>query len=423
MQQTKLKRLEDCVVSLDIQVPKESVDKAFEEVYGDITKVANLPGFRVGKVPKDLVKKHYSKDARDEVLKRLIPEAYRMALKEHDIRPAGLPSISDVNFEEGKLLSFKARIDTRPDFKLKDYKGLKIERKVVEVKPEDIQKTLDSAREMNAKYLPADERPVQMGDYVVVDLECVVDGKPAHKKRENMWIAIEKESLIPGLAEKMVGMKKDEARDITATLPEKYPDKALAGKSAAYHILLKGIKVRKLPDIDDEFAKDLGRENLETLKNDIAKELETRMKAEAEVEAENGILNKLIDDNAFPVPQNFVKRQLEFMVENAKRRLEEKGFKREELNKKDEEFRGKFKDEAVRQVRLLFILDEIAAVEGIKATDEDIAASYKAIAAQANKPENEIREYYEKEDLVDNLLNKIREEKTIAFLLKKSENL
>jgi len=421
MAKSKVKKMEDCVACLDIEVSKDTIENAFEEVYDELVKVVTIPGFRTGKAPKDLVKKQYAKDAREEVLKRLIPDAYRKAVEEHKITPVGMPDISDLKFDEGKLLSFKARIDTRPEFKLKNYKALKLERKKVDVKAEDIDKTIESLRGVHAKYTDADDRPVAMGDYVIADMDCLVDGKPFHKKRENVWLSVDKESFIPGLGEKLVGMKKLEERDIESALPDKYPDKALAGKKAVYHVKINGIKVRELPNLDDEFAKDLGKENLSALKEEVAKELESRMKASSEIDLENQLLKKLMDDNNFAVPATFVKRQTDFMVENSKRRLEEKGFKREELDKKDDEFRAKCKDDAVRQVRLLFILDEIARAENIEADESDLQNSYNSIAIQANTTAEEVKKHYEKEEMVDNLLEKIREEKTIDFLLKNAE--
>lgn len=421
MTKSKAKKMEECVTCLDIEVSKDAIDKAFEEVYDELARVVNIPGFRVGKAPKDLVKKQYAKDAHQEVLKRLIPEAYRKAIEEHKLTPVGMPAISDVSFEEGKLLSFKARIDTRPEFKLKSYKAIKLYRKKADVKPDDVEKTLESLRGVHAKYIAAGDRPVEMGDYVVADLDCSVDGKPFHKKRENIWLVVEKESFIPGLGEKMVGMKKGEEKDVESTLPKEYPDKALAGKIAVYHVAVKEIKVRQLPNLDDEFAKDLGKDNMTALKDAISKELEARIKASVEIDTENQLLNKLMDDNVFTVPASFVKRQTDFMVENSKQRLVDKGFKREELDKKDDEFRAKCKDDAVRQVRLMFILDEIAKNEHIDATEEDLENSYKSIAAQANTTPEEVKKHYEKEDMVDNLLDKIREEKTVEFLLKNAE--
>ena len=417
----KAKNIEECTTCFEIELSKDDITKAFDEVYAEMTKVANIPGFRAGKAPLDVVKKHYAKDAREEVLKRLIPESYRNALAQHSIRPIGFPEISEVKFVGEEELSFKAKVDTRPKFKLKDYKGIKIEKKKVAVTDEEVDKTLQGLREMNAKYIAVENRPVKMGDYVVSDLDCFIDDKPAHKKRENLWLYVDEESLVPELSKKMVGMNKGEEKDIEAAFPEKYPDKNMAGKPAKYHILAKEIKERQLPVLDDEFAKDLGRTGLEDLKKEVRKELEARAASGAQIDMENQLLGKLMDDNIFAVPSSFVKRQSDYMVEDSKRRLEEKGFKREELDKKDSEFREKFKNDAVRQVRLLFILDEIANAEKIKVSEKDVEESYKAISLQAGKSEDEIKNYYEAHDLVDNLKEKLREAKTIRFLIEKSQ--
>lgn len=418
---SKIKAVEECTSLLEICVPQETIAKAFDEVYDEITKYANIPGFRTGKAPKELVKKHYGKNAREEVLKRLIPDAYRDAILEHKITPVSMPEISDVSFEgEGKL-SFAAKVNTRPAFKLKNYKGIKVEKKRAKVSDEDVNRMLENLREMNAKYVSVEDRPVDMGEYVVSDMDCSVDGKPVHKTRENLWLFLDKDSLVPGLVEKMAGMKKGEERDIETAVPEKHPDKAIAGKLAKYHIKAKEIKRRELPELNDEFAKIFGKENMAGLKADISKELEARAKVDSEVSAENQVLNKVIDDNVFAVPSSFVARQLDFMVEDAKRHLVEKGFKKEDLDKNDAELKEKFKNEAARKVRLLFILDDIAKAEKIDAADEDLTDAYKVIAAQAGKTEEEVRKYYEKENLIEELRDKVREGKVIQFLLKNAE--
>ena len=418
---SRIKAVEECASLLEICVPETDVAKAFDEVYDEITKYANIPGFRVGKAPKDLVKQYYGKNAREDVLKHIIPEAYKNAVLEHRISPIAMPEISDVDFSDDGKLSFKAKVDTRPSFKLKNYRLIKVEKKRPKVTDDDVNRMIDNLREMNAKYVSVEDRPVQMGEYVVSDMDCSVDGKPVHKTRENLWLYLDKDALVPGLVEKMVGMKKDDERDIETAVPEKHPDKNIAGKTAKYHIKAKEIKKRELSELNDEFAKIFGKENMAALKQDISKELEARAKMNAEVDAENQVLNKIIDDNTFAVPSSLVARQLDFMIEDAKRHLIEKGFKREDLDKKDNEFKEKFKNEAVRKVRLLFILDDIAREEKIEAADEDLNEAYKVISAQAGKSEQEVRGYYEKEGLVDDLKDKAREGKVIQFLLKNAE--
>lgn len=413
----KAKSLEECTILFEIEVSPQMISRVFDEVYADIVKVASIPGFRPGKAPVDMVKLRYAKDAREDVLKRLIPEAYRQAVKQHNIEPVSLPEISDVLFEEDKPLTFKVKVDTRPKFKLKEYKGVAVQKKKVLITGSDVDKTIENLREISAKYIAADDRPIKMNDYVVSDLECFVDGKSIHKKRENLWLAIEKDSFMSGLTEKMVGMKKLEERDIDVTLPDKYPDKDMAGKPARYHVLVKEIKERQLPVIDDEFAKDMGRQSLADLKGEVGKELQARADSGAVADVENQILSKLIDEHLFKVPSAFVTRQIDLMVKDAKKRLEEKGIKKEDLAKKDDEFKEKFKIDAERQVRLLFILDAIATAEKIEASDSDLNEAYKSIAAQSGKTEEFVKDYYEKEEYVDSLRDKIREGKTIRFLI------
>ena len=415
---SKAKQAGECRMQFEIEIESGTISKAFDEVYAEITKISNIPGFRPGRAPLELVKKHHSKDAKDEVLKRLIPQAYAQALKEHGVNPIGMPEVSDLNFEEEKRLAFTVSVDTRPDFKIKNYKALKVEKKKASISDEDVRKTLDELAAMNARYVPAPDRPVQDGDYVVSDLDCTVDGKPAHKKRENLWLYMEKGSVLPGLYEGMVGMNKGEAKEIESVMPDKYTDKNLAGKKALYHVMAKEIRVRNLPKIDDEFAKDLGKENLEDLKKEILKELEARADLNSQVDMENRILTMLAEENVFSVPASFVARQLDFMVDNAKERLVTKGFKKEELDKKDKDFRDKFKADALKQVRLLFILDEIARSEHIEVTDEDVEKAYASIAAQSGKSAPDVRQHYEKEGLEDNLKEKLREGKVIQFIVK-----
>jgi trigger factor len=417
---SKHKACEECLSLFEIEVSKEDIAKSFEEVYSEIAKVANIPGFRVGKAPIEMVKKTYAGNAREEVLKRLVSDGYKMALDEHEIHPVGYPEIQDVNFDPAKELTFKAKVETKSKIKVKNYKGIKVEKKKAVIKDEDFSKTLDSLRELNAKYETVEDRPVQMDDYVVADLGCMVDGKPLHKTRENIWLFLDKDSMMPGLHEKMVGMNKGEERDIEVSLPEQYPNKEAAGKKAIYHVKAKEIKKRVLPNLDEQFAKDLGKESLDQLKKDIHEELERRMQANNEIEAENQLLKKLIDDNKFDTPKSLRDRQLKHMVDDAKAKLEQKGFKREELDKKEDEFVSKFKEDAERQVRLFFILDEIANMEKIEVTSDDIDTAYKTIAAQAGRSEKEVRDHYEKEELAGDLEEKIREGKTIEFLMQEA---
>ena len=421
MARSKVKPLEECASLIEIDVPKETVNKAFDEIYSEIIKIASVPGFRPGKAPKELVKKHYSKHAHEEAMKKLLPEAYAAALQEHRINPIGMPEISDIVFEEGKDMSFKARVETRPKFTLKNYKGIGVKSKKVAVGSGDIDKTLESIREMNAKYSSPEDRPIKMGDYAISNMECEVDGKAVHKKRENLWLYMDKDTIAPGLSEGMVGMNKGDEKSIDIVLPKEHADKSIAGKKATYRIKVNDIKVRDLPEVNDALAKSMGKDDLEALKKDISIGLEAQAKRNADIEIENKVLTKIVDDNKFGVPSGIVKRQLEQMVENAKHRLLEKGFKKDDLDKKDDEFRAKFKDDAEKRVRLLFILDAVAAAEKIEVADGDVAEAYKVISEQTGKSEDEIKAHYEREDIVADLKEQLKEGKAIEFLVKNAK--
>ena len=419
---TKIKKTDECEAVFEIEVGQEAISKAVEDVYDELSRVVEIPGFRAGKAPRDLVKKHHKKAAKEEALKNLISEAYSMALKEHGIHPISMPEITDLNFQDGKPLSFKAKVSTRPEMNLKDYKGIKIEKKPLELKEDDISKTLENLRVINAKYIAQEARPLQTGDYAICDLDCAIDGKPIHKTRENIWILVEEDALtlMPGLAEKMAGMKKLEERDCEVVLPDKYPNKDIVGKKAVYHVKLKEIKVRQLPTLDDDFAKDLGKDSLAELKDSIAKELKEHFQNQIEQDMENQLLSKLIDANTFNVPKPFVARELRYLVEDAKAKLAEKGFKKEDIDARGKEFEERFRPDAVKRIRLAFILDEIADREAIEVDKKELENAFQSIAARANQPVSKVREHYEKEGLTGSLAEQLRENKTIQFLLKEA---
>ncbi len=419
---TKIKKTDECEAHFEIEVGQETIARAIEDVYDELSRVVEIPGFRAGRAPRDLVKKHHRKKAEEEALKSLISEAYSMALEEHGVHPISTPEIMDLTFKAGQPLTFKAKVDTRPEIKLKDYKGIKIEKKALELKEEDVSKTLENLRIINAKYISQEDRPLVIGDYAICDLGCFVDEKPIHKTRENIWLLVEEESLtlMPGLAAKMAGMKKLEERDCEVVLPEKYPNKDMAGKKAVYHVKLKEIKLRQLPNLDDDFAKDLGKDSLEALNNDIREEMKAHLQNQIEQDMEKQLLAKLVDANTFSVPKSFVARELHYIIEDAKAKLAEKGFKKEEIDSKEKEFEERFRPDAAKRIRLAFLLDEIARKEGIGLDEAELEDAFKAISVKVNQPIDKVKEYYQKEGLIESLKEQVRENKTIWFLLKEA---
>jgi len=414
---TRIKSIEECRKLLQIEVSKELVKKTTEEVYENIKKVAKIPGFRPGSAPLDLLVKHYSKDAKDEVLRRLIPEGYKGALKSHKVMPIGEPEISKIDFDFEKQLNFEAEVDTYPSFKLKNYKGIKVTKKRISVTDQEMKDAISRIQNMSAKYNDA-ARPVKKGDYAVCDVEAFMDGKLITKKNNNMWVQAEKNASLLGMGEELIGLNKGDSKEIESKLPDNYPDKKYAGKLAKFKIVVKEVKEKVLPELNDEFAKTMKIDSADTLKKEIETQLFARKENGLKIDMENQILDKLLKDNKFSIPSNIAKRQKGVFAKRLEMELLQKGLPKDEVDKKIKELDSKLNEDAVDKVRIYFMLDDIAAKENIEVNKDDVEQRLKTIASSTQRPVEEVKKYYEKEHLIGGLAEEIKEVKVLEFLLK-----
>ncbi|MDO8603679.1 MAG: trigger factor [Candidatus Omnitrophota bacterium] len=356
---SSVKKLKNCKHSLEVSLSVEKVKKAFDEVYGDLGKYASVPGFRQGKAPRDLLELHYSKTAREEVLKKLIPETYEKILEEHKLDPIGYPDVTDVKLDPKEGFSYKASIETKPEINLKNYKGLKLKKKSAEVKEEDLAKNLEYMREMHSQKVP----------------------KEGSQEKENV-----------------------------------------------------------LPKLDDEFAKDLGFEDLEKMKEAIGQNLKTKLEEESEADLEVQIINQLLDSVDFEVPETLVNSEKERLMKDAEMRIKYMETLQKKENPKDpsapaalqdqensSNFPGKKELEenaarqAIRQVKAFFMLDRIAHAEKIYLKKEEIDVYIEGLAAQYHKTKDEIKGYLEKGHGMDELAVNMRNKKVMEFLLKEAK--
>ncbi|MDP8229586.1 MAG: trigger factor [Candidatus Gorgyraea atricola] len=346
---SNIKKLKNCKKIVEVKLSVEKVKDELEKVYKGIGKVASVPGYRVGKAPRDLLEQHYAKTAKEEALKNLIPETYRKILEEHKLDPIGYPEVSDVKMDLKEGLSYTASIETRPDFSLRSYKGLRLKKKSVEVKEEDVQKNLESLREANAQQVPKK------------------DGE-------------EKEKVVPKL--------------------------------------------------DDEFAKDMGCENLEKLKDAVRQSLKQRLEQDSAADLEVQIINQLVEAVNFEVPESLVNGEKERLVKDANSRIAymqaiqnkqnpDKKFTLSDKDKKElEENAGK---QALRQVKAFFILDKIAQAEKIQLKQEDIDKRIEEMAVQYKKSKEEVRSHLEKNHMLDEMAVNMRNAKVMESLLKEAK--
>jgi len=400
--------------TIEFHISKELITEELNRIYLQISKKASLPGFRVGKVPIELVKKRYKKEARDEAVKNLLADSFEKVVAESDIKILGAPEISDLEFDIEKGMSYKTTVNIKPKVRLKGYKGLNLKRVKNEIKESDVDAGINTLRETNAKFLTKTGGAAP-GNYIICDVECSIEDKPLEKK-ENTWLYVGDDAFIPGKS--LEGLKVNDEKDVEKTLPENYSKKELAGKKAKFHIRAKEIKEKILPELNDEFATTLGNfKNVGELREAIRLSIKKRSELEKRKDLENQAM-KLLDKMAvFDVPQFIVDKHLESLVNETKERLKKEQFSEDKIKSMEKDFRERLKAEAIRQVRAYFILDEIANSEGIKVDDKEIEETFKIMASSSNRSIGEIRKYYEENNLIGDLREEMKQRKILDFLI------
>lgn len=399
---------------IEIRIPKEIVAEELEKTYREISKSASLPGFRQGKAPLDLIKKRYRKEAHEEAMRQLVHDSLDRAVAESEIRVLGSPEISDFEFGEGKDMSYKATVTVRPEIKIKSYMGLTLKKYAADVTEADIDSYINSMREMGARFKTKEGKAAK-GDYLICDMDCSVDGNFVEKK-ENAWLYADDDSYISG--KYLEGMAVNDEKEIEKDLPADYSKKELAGKKAKFRIKVKEVKEKALPELNDEFAASMGKfHNMAELREAIRETIKQRKKIEERRNLEDQALVLLDKSATLDVPQPVVDRHLERLVEEAKNRLKKDNYPESEIKAKESEIREKFKEDAVRQVRSYFILDEIANLEKVKVSGSEMEAAFGDIAASSGHSPEEVKKYYEENDMTDDLAVDIRQRKVFDLII------
>ena len=409
-----------CEKVLKIEVGPEEIQKEYGEFYASILSKARVPGFRPGKAPRNVLELHYGQEAREKVLKHLLSEAYRQALQEKSLNPLGYPEIENLHFDDKKL-SFDAKIEARPKIKLNKVTGLSAKKDKVQLKPEEVRETLGRVQESFAQFKVVEDRPSQMGDFLIADYVCIVEGKEIEKRADD-WFELKEDEFFKGLSPQLAGAKTGEQKEISVIFPEKIGRKELAGKPAVFKVTVKEIKTKFLPPLDDELAKMAGEfKTFQELKDKIHADLAASQEHEVETRYERALLDELVKQNKMELPQGLVKRRLERLVENALHQGHNHDPKHPHSHDGDEERKEKLRvelaEEARRQVHLAFLLDEIAVKENFTATEEDLKEKYKQISEDVRQPVEAVEKYYaENEEAKASLLDQIHNEKAIEYI-------
>lgn len=412
-------------VKLEITIEAEKFDEAMKKVYFKSAKYFNIPGFRKGKAPMNIVEKYYGKEIfYEDAFNEVVPEEFEQALKDNNIEAVSRPDINIKQIGKGQDLIFTAVVQTKPEAELGKYKGIEIKKIEYNVTDHDIEHELGHMQEKNSRLVSIDDRPVENGDITVIDFEGSVDGVPFDGgKAEGHELEIGSGAFIPGFEDQIIGMKIDEEKDINVKFPEEYFSKDLAGKDAVFKVKLHEIKKKELPELDDEFAKDVSEfDTLKELKDSIKEKLETQNNERAKYETQDAVIKAVSENTKLDIPSGMIELEIDNMLKDIETRLSYQGLKLEQyfkmMGKTEEEVRKEYEPQAIEGIKSRLTLEAIIKKEKIEATDEEIDAKIKEMAENYGKKEEEIKD---NENIRNYIKQGIESEKAIDFLVENAK--
>ena len=408
-------------VELEIPISAEELRAAEDRAFRKLSKNAKLPGFRPGKVPRKIFEQTYGAEMiSSQAIEDVVPEIYAKAVREHDLAPVDRPKMELLPQEEGKPTRLKAVVEVRPEFELKTYKGIQLDRPSVEVADADVERSLTTLARERATLVPA-EREARLGDVVTVDYEGKIDGVPFDGgAAQGQVTELREDRFIPGFATGIAGMQPGQTKDVEATFPEEYGQAELAGKKAVFTITLHEIKEFELPALDDEFAKAVSQnQTLDELKTELRERLGKAVEQRVRRDLSNQLVDKLVDQYDFTLPDALIQREIDSMMNDAASFAARIGMPFDEYlkqsGKTEEQQRDEYRSDAERRVKATLILESIAKAEKINATPADVQAELAAMAQQYGQPVDRIRQALGNNVLA--LMDGIVRNKTVDFLI------
>ena len=408
-------------LKLEFKIEAAKFDEAIKSVYTKSAKYFNIPGFRKGKAPMQIVEKQYGSEIfYEDAFNEVVPEVYERELKENNIDAVSKPDIEVKQIGKGQDLIFTAIVQTKPEVKLGKYKGIQLKKVEYNVSDEDINHELGHMAERNSRLVVVEDRAVENGDITVIDFEGFVDGTAFEGgKAENHELTIGSNTFIPGFEEQIIGMKINEEKDINVKFPEEYFSEELKGKDAVFKIKLHEIKKKELPELNDDFAKDASEfDTLDELKNSIKEKLEEENKNKSKYEIEEAAIKDIIEEVEVEIPSGMIETEIDNMVKDIETRLMYQGMKFDQylqmVGKTMEEFRKESEEQATTSVKTRLTLEAIIKAENIVSTEEDINNKVKEMATVYGKTEEELKQ---NEQFIKYIEDSIKNEKVIEFII------
>ncbi len=409
--------VEGCRHSLEISIPVQDVELETSRVLQDVQKRAKLRGFRPGKVPVAILRKEYAAEIRRQLLENLIPVHLQKRMEAENLSAVATPDVKDVHFHDGEPLRFTAEFEVVPEVELLDYKDVEVPYHEPEVTEADIDKRVEEVRNQKAQYVNVDPRPVQDGDHAVLSIRSIggIEGEPI--SQDEMVLEMGGADTLPAFTENVRGLSPGDEKEFEVAYPEDFGSPRMAGKTVKFQATVKGIRRKDLPDLNDEFAQDLGDyRNLEELREAFRKDIFARRQYEAQQAAKSLIVAKLVEMHDFPVPEAFVERQIHNRVEQSLRVMAEQGLDPKSIKIDWEKVKESQRPKAVEEVKASLLLTRISEREAIAVTRDEVDKEIERVARQERQPVAAVQMRFEKDGTLRRIADHIQTEKTLSFL-------
>ena len=410
---------------ISVEIPAEEVTRETETIVQKYQKVARLPGFRAGHVPASIIRQRFKEDLKSDVVEALVPRYFRKEAEKQGLIPVSQPQVTDLHIHDGEPLRFKASFEIMPEIKVEGYKELRTDHPEIVVKDEEVEEALNSVREQHATFTSVEGRPLAEGDFA----QASMDGRPKDTDdktqpvhMDEVLIEIGGKNTVPEFTENLRGANAGDEKSFDVSYPEDSNDKRLAGKTFIYTVKIQAIKQKSLPELNDDFAKELGEfTSVDQVRKQIRDNMEAERKHTAEREAKDKLVTELVKRNDFEVPESLIDRQIDLRLERGLRALAAQGMKMEDMKKMDlPRLRAGQRDQAVQDVKSSLLLERIAEMEKIEAGEDEVNHELEALAQQTKQTPEAVRARLTQDGGLDRIRNRIRSEKTLDFLYHQS---
>jgi trigger factor len=410
---------------ISVEIPADEVTREMDVIIQKYQKVARLPGFRAGHVPASIIKQRFKEDLKSDVVEALVPRYFRKEADKLGMYPVSQPRVTDLHIHEGEPLRFKASFEVLPEIVVEGYKELRADHPEIVVKEEEVEDALTNVREQHATFTSIEGRPLADGDFAQASMDGkpkVEDGTSQPVHMDELLIEIGGKNTVPEFTENLRGANAGDEREFEVSYPADTTDKRLAGKTFVYTVKIQAIKQKNLPELNDDFAKELGEfTSLDQVRRQVRENMEAERKHEAEREAKDKLVAELVKRNDFEVPEALVDRQIDLRLERGLRALAAQGMKMEDLKKMDlPRLRAGQRDQALQDVKSSLLLERVAELENITVSDEEFNHEIAALAQQSKQTPEAVRARLTQDGGLDRIRNRIRSEKTLDFLYHQS---